>query len=530
MHHELQQEQQQATIAAAASSTTAAHHLPQDVWRLIATYLDPWTQRQLRLACQQLLRLLPPLTASAVPLCSLADHRTFDSQRSYLVVGPPRRKIALSCLDTGRRCEQRLCVCCDNLAPSLACLDISTALPRGEISLPALDRLVDSLPGLAHIALPPCPAAPRAVLGLLAALPLQTCDLDCRLLDSSAALQEWGELRGMRRLRALQLQHVNSMPCLLSALSCTPQQLACISLRGMPAMPALDHLSHLTSLTRLELASTVSAQPCLGSNSNVVLNKGVHVAEAVAPWSGLQQLRELVLPDVYLDTQLLEATAACSKLTRLIVAGLQLQPQRHQHCQPRITGLQDLTATHIFDLGGALASDVLPALCALSMRVGHSMRHALASLQHHSALATLSVEAAAGVLQELHLAHLVRCPALNALCLAVAPAADGHHSAPPACLPVGLPSQVTSLVLRGGASDHALARLAATSPHLQRLTLDRCGFVSDGGLQKLTAAPALRLLLLQRCEHVSPWGLELLLQSGTLAAVAVHDCTGIPER
>lgn len=240
--------------AAAAAGLCAAAPLPADVWQqLIVARLDPWSQRQLRLACRALRCLVPAPEASVRPLCSLRAADTGDSSSdssTYLAITPPQRRVALGCLDARRRCEQRLCVFVDNAPP--AALDVSAALPA--VSAAALASLVDSAPRMRLLALPPCLAAPSTVLKLLAALPLRACDLDCSLAAREGQAQASGGWRGLaslRELRALQLRHVPaaSLPGVLEAFSCL-KQLASLSLgvRGAPQLHSLP-----SALTRLEL-------------------------------------------------------------------------------------------------------------------------------------------------------------------------------------------------------------------------------------------------------------------------------------
>lgn len=104
---------------------------------------------------------------------------------SCLCITPPRKRIALSKLNHRQRCEQHLAVFLDNLGPcpSLTALDISTALSY--ISCSTLQLLVESLPQLHQLSLPPVvthrgtEADALCVLKQLSSL--CACDLDCSL-------------------------------------------------------------------------------------------------------------------------------------------------------------------------------------------------------------------------------------------------------------------------------------------------------------------------------------------------------------
>jgi hypothetical protein len=119
-----------------------------------------------------------------------------DGSPSWLCITPPRRRIALSRLNHRQRCEQHLAVFFDNLAPwpALTALDISTALSH--LSCGTLQLLVESLPQLHHLSLPPvatCTGTEAEVLCMLQQLPcLCACDLDCSFfrLSSSSSLQD----------------------------------------------------------------------------------------------------------------------------------------------------------------------------------------------------------------------------------------------------------------------------------------------------------------------------------------------------
>jgi hypothetical protein len=89
-------------------------------------------------------------------------------------------------LNHRHRCEQQLAVFLDNLAPwpALTALDISTALSH--ISCSTLQLLVESLPQLHQLSLPPCAGTEAEVLSMLQQMPcLCACDLDCSFFNSS---------------------------------------------------------------------------------------------------------------------------------------------------------------------------------------------------------------------------------------------------------------------------------------------------------------------------------------------------------
>lgn len=106
---------------------------------------------------------------------------------SCLCITEPRRPVALSVLNHRHRCEQQLAVFLDNLAPwpALTALDISTALSH--ISCSTLQLLVESLPQLHQLSLPPCAGTEAEVLSMLQQMPcLCACDLDCSFFNYSS--------------------------------------------------------------------------------------------------------------------------------------------------------------------------------------------------------------------------------------------------------------------------------------------------------------------------------------------------------
>lgn len=115
---------------------------------------------------------------------------------SCLCITPPRRPIALSRLNHRARCEQHLAVFLDNLAPwpALTALDISTALTH--LSCSTLQLLVQSLPQLHQLSLPPvatCTGTEAEVLWMLQQLTcLCACDIDCSFFrpSPSSSLQD----------------------------------------------------------------------------------------------------------------------------------------------------------------------------------------------------------------------------------------------------------------------------------------------------------------------------------------------------
>lgn len=138
-------------------------------------------------------------------------------------ITPPRRPVALSKLNHRQRCEQRLALFLDNLASpcTIQALDISTALHH--ISCSTLQLLVERLPQLYKLSLPPvatCGHTESDVLCMLSSLPnLCACDLDCGLFsrttpacsilqDSGLLVQQTAALMCDNITRQQQQQHL----------------------------------------------------------------------------------------------------------------------------------------------------------------------------------------------------------------------------------------------------------------------------------------------------------------------------------
>lgn len=140
------------------------------------------------------------LTCAACPVLLLL--RPLPHAAKACVITPPRRPVALSILNHRQRCEQRLALFLDNLASpcTIQALDISTALHH--ISCSTLQLLVERLPQLHQLSLPPvatCGNTESDVLCMLSSLPnLCACDLDCGLFSRTPAcstLQACSSLR-----------------------------------------------------------------------------------------------------------------------------------------------------------------------------------------------------------------------------------------------------------------------------------------------------------------------------------------------
>uniref|UniRef100_A0A383W353 F-box domain-containing protein n=1 Tax=Tetradesmus obliquus TaxID=3088 RepID=A0A383W353_TETOB len=295
-----------------------------------------------------------------------------------------------------------------------------------------------------------------------------------------------------------------------------------------------------------------------------------HVQQHTCCWSHLAQLRVLVLSGVSLDCPLLAATADCSRLSELHVAGLQLEDDEFGPDFGGLKALKVLAVSQRFSMGGHCAAALFPGLAELSIRDDGSSCPDLLCLKHHSCLRSLAIEAGGPgwQLSSLQLAHLVHIDSLRQLSLASrggAPAhapphaaAHGHghgsvqlggHVSPArshprlmspgggssgGCnshwLPTASLSQVTLLTLSGPCNDHTLSQLPSQFPGLVSLQLLGSYYASDWGLKRLCKAPQLSALLLDGCEHVTEYGLEVLIRGGGIKVLVVNECSGVDER
>lgn len=296
-----------------------------------------------------------------------------------------------------------------------------------------------------------------------------------------------------------------------------------------------------------------------------------HAQQHTCCWSHLTQLRVLVLSGVSLDCPLLAATADCSRLSELHVAGLQLEDDEFGPDFGGLKALKVLAVSQRFSMGGHCAAALFPGLAELSIRDDGSSCPDLSCLKHHSCLRSLAIEAGGPgwQLSSLQLAHLVHIDSLRQLSLASrgrAPAhapphaaahAHGHgsaqlggHASSPArshprlmspgggssgsCnshwLPTASLSQVTLLTLSGPCNDHTLSQLPSQFPGLVSLQLLGSYYASDWGLKRLCKAPQLSALLLDGCEHVTEYGLEVLIRGGGIKVLVVNECSGVDER
>ncbi|WIA28226.1 hypothetical protein OEZ86_010782 [Tetradesmus obliquus] len=596
--------------------------LPALIMQHVVTLLDHGSRLELRKAdkrCRQMVDSCWRLVC--VPLAQLRRHDMEGLARRFaatscFVISEPEQRVSLSRLGHRRRCEHLLAVFLDNTAPwpHLVALDLSAAITS--LSPASLELLAASLPGLQHLALPKVAASSEfahapahEVLHLLGRLQqLRSLEFDCSFLQggsSSAAASciTSPRLRGLRSLALVKVQQALFEQLL------DPGQ-------GSRCGKGLGQLRHLAGLTRLELGLQ---QPCSCKGAEALLPAPLiipphstsdassptaaaasssmaslwsaapaaagqppsahhqqqpcrsHAQQHTCCWSHLTQLRALVLSGVSLDCPLLAATADCSRLSELHVAGLQLEDDEFGPDFGGLKALKVLAVSQRFSMGGHCAAALFPGLAELSIRDDGSSCPDLSCLKHHSCLRSLAIEAGGPgwQLSSLQLAHLVHIDSLRQLSLASrgrAPAhapphaaahAHGHgsaqlggHASSPArshprlmspgggssgsCnshwLPTASLSQVTLLTLSGPCNDHTLSQLPSQFPGLVSLQLLGSYYASDWGLKRLCKAPQLSALLLDGCEHVTEYGLEVLIRGGGIKVLVVNECSGVDER
>lgn len=253
---------------------------------------------------------------------------------SSLCITAPRRRISLSRLNHRRRCEQHLALFLDNVSPwpNLTALDISTAVTY--ISCPTLHLLVESLPHLQQLSLPPVATCRGTEAEALYALGQLHClcaaDLDCSLFQesSSSSLQSGGlvqqqDLDNVSNQQPQQHTALQSLYSAQAALSAPiaqqddPAGLLPLQHEAHPAAVQLENAGHSSSyLTndglQLHKLASSHATPALDSHGALQANSsrtghphsaahstfststctGPHVPHA-RPWFGLHSLKKL---------------------------------------------------------------------------------------------------------------------------------------------------------------------------------------------------------------------------------------------